>query len=116
MKSKLLLLLLVILVTAKNSFSQFEVNYDSPKEYTIGGITVSGIKYLNKQALIQISGLKVGQKIRVPGDEITRSIEKLWKQGLFSDVSIGITDITVDDKIFLDIKFLYYVEYIFVIN
>ncbi len=104
MKSKLLLLLLVILVTAKNSFSQFEVNYDSPKEYTIGGITVSGIKYLNKQALIQISGLKVGQKIRVPGDEITRSIEKLWKQGLFSDVSIGITDITVDDKIFLDIK------------
>ncbi|MBQ3655372.1 MAG: outer membrane protein assembly factor BamA [Bacteroidales bacterium] len=104
MKSKLLLLLLVILVTAKNSFSQIEVNYDSPKEYTIGGITVSGIKYLNKQALIQISGLKVGQKIRVPGDEITRSIEKLWKQGLFSDVSIGITDISVDDKIFLDIK------------
>ena len=104
MKSKLLLLLLVIFVTAKNSFPQVEINYDSPKEYTIGGITVSGIKYLNKQALIQISGLKVGQKIRVPGDEITRSIEKLWKQGLFSDVSIGITDISVDDQIFLDIK------------
>ena len=104
MKSKLLLLLLVIFVTAKNSFPQVEINYDSPKEYTIGGITVSGIKYLNKQALIQISGLKVGQKIRVPGDEITRSIEKLWKQGLFSDVCIGITDISVDDQIFLDIK------------
>ncbi len=104
MRLKLLLLLVIIVLTAEKSFSQFDVNYDSPKDYTIGGITVSGIKYLNKQALIQISGLRVGQKITVPGDEITRSIEKLWKQGLFSDVSIGITDISDDDKIFLDIK------------
>ena len=104
MKSKLLLLLFIIFVTAGNLFSQVKVDYDSPKEYIIGGITVSGIKYLNKQALIQISGLKVGQKIKIPGDEITRSIEKLWKQGLFSDVSIGVTSVSEEGKVFLDIK------------
>ena len=104
MKFRLLLFLLLFFFSVRVSYAQTDINYDSPKEYTIGGITVSGIKYLNKQALIQISGLKIGQKIKVPGDEITRSIEKLWKQGLFSDVSIGITDISADDKVFLDIK------------
>jgi len=104
MKFRLLLFLLLFFFSVSVSYAQTDINYDSPKEYTIGGITVSGIKYLNKQALIQISGLKIGQKIKVPGDEITRSIEKLWKQGLFSDVSIGITDISADDKVFLDIK------------
>ncbi|MBR4266315.1 MAG: outer membrane protein assembly factor BamA [Bacteroidales bacterium] len=104
MKSRLLLLLLMIFFAAGSTFAQVAVNYDSPKEYTIGGITVSGVKYLNKQALIQISGLKVGQKIKVPGDEITRSIEKLWKQGLFADVSIGVTNVTPDGLVFLDIK------------
>lgn len=106
MKGRLLLAIIMLLTfAAGNAWSQTPVvNYDSPKTYTIGGITVSGIKYLNKQAIIQISGLKVDQKVTIPGDEITRSIEKLWKQGLFSDVSIGVIKTTPDDRVFLDIK------------
>ena len=101
MKTKLLILFSILLACLTGMAQN--INYDSPKEYTIGGITVSGVKYLNKQALVQISGLKEGKKIKVPGDDITNSIEKLWKQGLFSDVSIGVTKIE-DDKIYLDIK------------
>ncbi|MCQ2252250.1 MAG: outer membrane protein assembly factor BamA [Bacteroidales bacterium] len=104
MKSRLLLLIMVILMALPSAYSQTPVNYDSPKEYTIGGISVSGIKYLNTQAIIQISGLKVGQKVKVPGDQITHSVEKLWKQGLFSDVSIGILKTTPDGLVFLNIK------------
>ena len=102
MKSRLLLI--IFLLTAFfTANAQTGVNYGTPKEYIIGGITVSGIKFLNKQAIVQISGLKVGQSIKIPGDQISRSIEKLWKQGLFSDVSIGITSIE-GDNVFLDIK------------
>ena len=102
MKSRLLLIIFFVtaIFTAQ---AQTGVNYNTPKEYTIAGITASGVKFLNKQAIIQISGLKVGQKIKIPGDQISRSIEKLWKQGLFSDVSISITSIE-GDNVYLDIK------------
>lgn len=79
------------------------INYSIPKEYTIGGITVSGIKYLDQDVLINISGLKVGSKIKVPGEEITKAIEKLWKQGLFSDVKI-IASKVIENRIFIEIQ------------
>ncbi|MBO7568688.1 MAG: outer membrane protein assembly factor BamA, partial [Bacteroidales bacterium] len=104
MKNKILLLIMMLFAAMTPLRAQTVISYDSPKDYIIEGITVSGIKYLNKQALIQISGLKVGQKVTIPGDQITRAIEKLWRQGLFSDVSIGITSTTPDGKVFLDVK------------
>ena len=82
--------------------SSIDINYSKPKQYEIGGITVSGIKYLDESALISLSGLAVGDKIQIPGDEITRSIEKLWKQGLFSDVKIKAVKV-VGNSIFLNI-------------
>jgi len=78
------------------------IDYATPKEYEIGGITISGVKYLDHNVLISFSGLRVGQKIMIPGDEITKSVKKLWDQGLFGDVKINATKI-VGDKIFLDI-------------
>ena len=79
-----------------------DFNYSKPAEYEIGGITVSGIKYLDSRALVNLSGLAVGDKIQVPGEEITSAIEKLWKQGLFSDIKITSKKI-VDKTIFLNI-------------
>ncbi len=77
-----------------------DISYESPKEYEIGGITVFGIKYLDADVLVHLSGLTVGSKIIVPGDEITEAVKKLWKQGLFSDVKIKATKI-IGNKIFL---------------
>jgi outer membrane protein insertion porin family len=78
-------------------------DYSKPKEYEIGGITVEGIKYLDNNVLIMLSGLTVGERIRVPGDNITDALRKLWDQGLFEDVAIYATEI-VGDKIFLEIQ------------
>jgi len=78
------------------------MDYSFPREYEIGGITVSGIQFLDKNILIQLSGLQVGETILVPGERIAMGIEKLWSQGLFSDVKITKTKIE-GDKIFLDI-------------
>ncbi|MDL2227932.1 outer membrane protein assembly factor BamA [Bacteroidales bacterium OttesenSCG-928-K03] len=110
MKNRLLLLLILITtLTSTKLFSQVtfsgeldNINYNRPKEYTIGGISISGVQYLDQNVLRMISGLRVGDKITVPGEEISNAIKNLWKQGLFSDVSITATSI-VDDQIFLNI-------------
>ncbi|HZH71386.1 MAG TPA: outer membrane protein assembly factor BamA [Mariniphaga sp.] len=107
MRKPLLLLLLFVglLRPAIAQFpddSNFSVYYASPGRYTIAGIEISGIRYLDRTVLVQLSGLKVGQIIDVPGDEITNAIKKLWQQGLFSDVRITASKV-VDDEIWLDI-------------
>ena len=78
-------------------------DYSKPKEYEIGGITVDGVKYLDQNVLIMLSGLSVGQKIKIPGDPITDAIRKLWDQGLFEDVGIYATEIA-GNLIFLEIQ------------
>jgi len=103
-KRTLVALLLIIanlsIFAQSNKLNQLD--YSKPKTYEIGGITISGIKYLDHNALVHLSGLKVGETIEVPGDKITNAVTKLWKHGLFGDVKITATSIT-DDKIFLDI-------------
>lgn len=81
---------------------EFKVNYMQPVEYEIGGISVSGIEFLDRNVLIMISGLSVGQQIKIPSDKIRSAIDNLWKQGLFEHVSISATDVK-DNLIFLNI-------------
>jgi len=72
------------------------VDYMYPDEYIIGDITVSGVKYLDPNAIIGLSGLRKNMRILVPGDRISTALEKLWDQGLFSDIRITITDTRAD--------------------
>jgi len=78
------------------------VEYAAPDEYTLAGITVSGVKYLDEDVLISISGLEIGQKVTIPGDEITGVIKKFYEQGLFSDVKVSVTKFE-GTNVFLDI-------------
>lgn len=97
----LILILSNLFIQAQNKKID-KIDYAKPKEYEIGGITISGIKYLDHNVLVQLSGLKIGQKVKVPGDKITNAIKKLWKHGLFGDIKVSVTKI-MGDKIFLDI-------------
>ncbi len=82
--------------------TNFSIYYDSPKKYIIADVKITGIKYLDKEVLVQLSGLKIGDEITVPGEEITSAIKKLWKQGLFSDVEITASQI-VNNRIWIEI-------------
>lgn len=62
------------------------MDYGYPREYTIGGITVSGCVTRDPSAVRLFSGLKVGDKITIPGERIGRAIKAIWDQRLFSDV------------------------------
>ena len=86
-----------------NSSSDLSINYSSPKEYEIADIEVSGVQYLDNNALISLSGLRVGDKIKVPGDDITTAIKKLWNQGIIGNVSIYASKVE-GDKIWLVIQ------------
>src|SRR4051812_2542025 len=75
---------------AEQNTTQPALNYTSPNEYFIGGIDISGLNVLDKNAMISLTGLKVGDKIKIPGDQIATAIRKLWKHGLVGDVTISV--------------------------
>ena len=101
---KLIAFLIIIFIGNTLTFSQTDItDYSSPTEYTLSAISVTGIKYLDENTLISISGLKLGEKILIPGEDISLAIKKLWKQGLFSDISIDIIKIE-EENIFLNIS------------
>ena len=79
-----------------------EVDYSFPREYEIGGITVTGVEYVDPAVVSMLSGLSVGMKVKVPGDKISNAIRRLWEQGLFEDIQITYTQ-KVAGKIFLNI-------------
>jgi len=101
-KLKIIFILLTVCNLLPQLSAQINSDYANPKEYVIGGITISGVKYLNHSALIQLSGLQIGHKIKIPGDDASKSLRKLWSQGLFSDIEISYTKVTAD-SIFLNI-------------
>ncbi len=96
----------VLLVFITSFLSYHSTTYaqsDQQKEYNIKEITVSGIQFLDPNAIINLSGLKVGDKLRIPSTDAATAIKKLWKTGLFGDVSVTIAKVEGDD-IFLDIN------------
>jgi len=100
----LLFLLTFLLLKTNISFSQEDfTDYSKSNEYIIAEVNIIGTKFLDKNTLISISGLNVGDKIDIPGENISKSIKKLWKLGLFSDVSISIGRIE-GERIFLNIN------------
>jgi len=79
------------------------VDFMTFEDYVIGGVTVTGVRFLDANALIGISGLKIGQAVTIPGDAVTTAVQKLWQQGLFSDVRVSISKV-LSDTVYLDIN------------
>ena len=75
----------------------------TPREYILGGITIDGVKNYDDYLLIGLSGLQVGSKITIPGEEITKAVKRYWRHGLFSNVSIRVDSI-VQDSAYLHIQ------------
>lgn len=103
---KKLLLIILLISTFSEGWSQFrkrdrsnspsstnELNYASPSEYLIAGIEVEGLNVLDKNAIISLTGLRVGDKVKIPGDAISGAIRKLWNHGLVGDVAIEVDKI-----------------------
>lgn len=78
-------------------------NSKVPKEYTIAGITTKGSISFDRDLLISISGISVGDKVYLPGGDLfAKAIQGLWKQQYFDDVSIYITRVE-EKNIYIEI-------------
>lgn len=89
------------LAQSADTLTNPEVYYSNPKTYEIGGVEVTGIgEQYDSETLLQLSGLRIGNEIKIPGDGITKAIRRLYGQGLFSNVSVSV-DRYEGNKVFL---------------
>ena len=85
-----------IISSQDNTFSKGEF-------YKIDKIIVTGLKTFNDQTVITYTGLSEGQTIRIPGEEISQVINKLWKLELFSDINFYLNEVN-GDRVSLEIN------------
>lgn len=104
--NKVILLLAVTLglavsVPAQEKTVSPDISYSgTPRICYIGGMTVKGVEGYEDYMLTGLSGLSVGQRVSVPGTELTEAVRRYWRHGLFSEVSIE-ADSIVGDSIYL---------------
>lgn len=66
------------------------VNYNRPKEYVVGGVRVEGNKSFDSRQILQVVALKEGSRVKVPSDDISNIVKRLYMQKKFDDVSMSI--------------------------
>lgn len=71
-----------------------------PATYEIAGIRVEGLPNVDDYVVIGNSGLSVGERLQIPGAEMTEATKRLWRQNLYSNVKISLEK-TVGDKAWL---------------
>ena len=76
------------------------MDYFSPRDYIIGGTTLTGTQHLDKEVIITLSKLIKGEVITLPGDATGNAIKNLWAQGLFDDVRLDVTRLDGDTVYF----------------
>ena len=80
-----------------------EPSYDNGKSYILGGLDVTGLESYNEQTVKTYTGLRVGQPITIPGEQISEVIKKLWGLELFSEIEFYITNIE-GNTVFLELN------------
>lgn len=102
-KSIKLVITFIILGTFTQIKAQDRVPFDQGKKYILGDVKVVGDISFNPQTVVTFAGLEKGQEITIPGEQISSSIKKLGKLGLFDEISFYINRIE-NDSIFLDLN------------
>ncbi len=85
---------IAIIFILKSTISFSQNNYNKGDYYVLDTIVVSGLKNFSDKTVIAYSGLRKGQNIQIPGEEISNVLKKLWNLELFSDVNVYISDIS----------------------
>src|SRR5699024_9232931 len=58
------------------------------EQLEIMGIEVEGLTTSREEFVISTSGLKEGERITVPGEDISKAIKNLYQTGLFTNIKI----------------------------
>jgi outer membrane protein insertion porin family len=103
MKSSLVLLLISAIVPFSRISAQDTtitrtavVDYNNPRDYIIGGLTVSGTKFIRPEQILSMTGLSVGDSIRIPSEDLSSVLKRIWMQRFFSDAAFYIDSLKGD--------------------
>lgn len=99
------ILFLLLLGSSFHLIAQEKAPFERGSQYILGDIEVTGKISFNQQTVVTFAGLEKGQRIVVPGEEISTAIKKIGKLGLFSDIDMYITEIK-GDTIFLELNLI----------
>ena len=83
-----LVALLALAGVSLRAQSSVEIDYNRPRKYVVGGVGVEGNQYFSENQILQLSGLRPGMEITVPGDDVTGIVRRLVAQRYFEDVAI----------------------------
>ncbi len=78
-------------------------DYGNPKEYDIAGLTATGTRYLDPNSLLSLTGLRIGDRIKIPGEAVGSAIRRLMDSGLLDNVELIATKVE-ENKIWLNIN------------
>ena len=73
------------------------------KLYTIDSISITGLQNFSDKTVISYSGLRKGKEIRLPGEETSGILNKLWNLDLFSNINFYVTKV-VGDRISIELE------------
>ena len=90
-----MLLLAGFSLRAQTSRSGIEIDYNHPKTYVVGGVGVEGNSYFSENQILQLTGLRNGQNITVPGEDVTSIVKRLVAQRYFEDVAVIVDSLNV---------------------
>ena len=91
-----LIVVLALVGITLRAQSSVEIDYAHPRKYTVGGVGVEGNQYFSENQILQLSGLREGMEITVPGDDVTGIVRRLVAQKYFEDVAVRIDSVKAD--------------------
>ncbi len=71
-----------------------------PSTYEIAGLSVSGADNYEDYIVLGYAGLKLGDRIEIPGNDVTTAVKRLMRQGLFAQAQVIVEKIA-GDKVWL---------------
>ena len=88
-----LLVAVAVPVPAQDGEDGIVVDYNNPKKYKVGGVSVEGNNYFSDKQIIQLTGLQKGMEVTVPGEDMSSIVNRLWLQRYFEDVAMVVDSI-----------------------
>ena len=102
-----LLMLVGVTVFAQQKGNGIEVDYNNPKKYIVGGVSIEGNQYFSSEQILQNTGLQKGMEVTVPSEALSSVVNRLWHQRFFEDVAMVIDSIApTRDTAFFKIRII----------
>lgn len=74
-----------------------------PRTYEIADIKVTGAPAYEDFIVLGYAGLKVGDRLEIPGNELSNAVKRLMRQGLFAQARVKVLK-TYGDKAWLELE------------